>query len=893
MDYGAEAGPSSSGASAEEDIVPPKAKKQRSESTPDRKVAEGCETLQFFVKLDGKTIVCRENPDTVLKDLKVSLLAERIGDTTRLKASSLAANTTFTCEGKRLHEALSLRHVPAGATLHLCHLLGQDQLYTRGSISAINLCKLVDNLLESRREASNELVESIPKELHAFLKPQLECAGAATYAQRFIKDGGVEAITKLVSSDFLFLATSCLAMVTEHTALSELAAFPQEVIFTKNAALILWWNLFESILEKYLKATGKLSESKAVYAGGVDDMFEQALLTLLNMPAATLETWQTTIPSRRSSNHLRQTLGGALCSVVQKALAHVRDNVAAFKTGGLQRGPLSSPFTLYPKLLERCRSFGLLSGPWGEYSNDGLKEHDQYKTLEAATAQILEDLYQTARGIDRAARVSASLASSLPQPPAPDGSLVATLSALGRLPPPLLIRLANLLNWMYDFEAGEEHSQKGLMAFLQSNQQIFNALLHLRVGEFEGVHDLGFLLVRPYTFLWPFETKERLLLTPNLCIPATRNAIASYEVRVKRDNLLTDAFAGLSAIDAQAVRQFGIDVAFDQEEGHGPGVMREFLTLVSQELFNPERALFLASPIDRRCVFPNHASGINPGHLSYFRFCGQIIILALANKVPLGVTFGTALLYALGDETGTTTGRYELAEDVDPELYDACEKILAMEDDEVENLGLTFVCTIDSGLGDHTEVELLPGGRNRALTAENRQLFVDLKVQKQVMEPVAEQIKALREGMESLLPEGVSWAHVFAPLTDQEFASQLQGATSDLDIDDWERHTTYHGCEASDDVIRYFWAAVRSLSPEQQRNLLFFATAIRYLPSTGFASLHDRVHIHCVETSVESLPTAHTCFLQLLLPRYTSYETMRERLVAVAQRHVAEGYGNA
>lgn len=125
---GPEAGPSSSGASAEENAVSPKLKRQRSESIPDCKVVEGSEILQFFVKLDGKTIVCRENPDTVLKDLKVSLLAERMGDTTRLKASSLAANTTFTCEGKRLHEALSLRHVSAGATLHLCHLIGQDQL---------------------------------------------------------------------------------------------------------------------------------------------------------------------------------------------------------------------------------------------------------------------------------------------------------------------------------------------------------------------------------------------------------------------------------------------------------------------------------------------------------------------------------------------------------------------------------------------------------------------------------------------------------------------------------------------------------------------------------------------------------------------------------------------
>lgn len=354
-------------------------------------------------------------------------------------------------------------------------------------------------------------------------------------------------------------------------------------IFTRNAALILWWNLFESILEKYLKATGKLSPSTPARVGRVDDLLEQALLTLLNLPATNLETWETTIPLKAGRSRLKQTLGKALTSVAQKALAHTRDNVAAFKMGGFQREPTTPPFTLYPKLLVLCRSFGVLGQPSGNQSGSGFDEHALYSTLEAAAAQVLDDAYQTARGMEKAARVTESLTSSSPQAQEPEGALAAALSALNRLPAPLLIQLATVLNWMYDFAADDPDSSKSLLAFLQSNQQLFNALLHLRVGEFEGVHDLGFLLIRPFTFLWPFETKERLLLTPNLCIPATRNSIVSYQVQVKRDNLLTDAFGAISEIDAQAVRQFGIDVAFDQEEGHGPGVMREFLTLVSDE----------------------------------------------------------------------------------------------------------------------------------------------------------------------------------------------------------------------------------------------------------------------------------------------------------------------
>jgi hypothetical protein len=85
---------------------------------------------------------------------------------------------------------------------------------------------------------------------------------------------------------------------------------------------------------------------------------------------------------------------------------------------------------------------------------------------------------------------------------------------------------------------------------------------------------------------------------------------------------------------------------------------------------------------------------------------------------------------------------------------------------QVENLGLTFVCTIDK-LGTHTEMELLPGGREKAVTVLNRARFLELKVQKQLMEPILEQINALREGMASLLPGYRSWADVFEPLTEE------------------------------------------------------------------------------------------------------------------------------
>jgi hypothetical protein len=86
---------------------------------------------------------------------------------------------------------------------------------------------------------------------------------------------------------------------------------------------------------------------------------------------------------------------------------------------------------------------------------------------------------------------------------------------------------------------------------------------------------------RPYRDLWPVELKQRWLEEnlPVFC------PVAAYQVAVRRgDNLLTDAFNQIASADPGDLRQ-GINVTFQEEEGYGPGVTREFFTLVR---FAPE-----------------------------------------------------------------------------------------------------------------------------------------------------------------------------------------------------------------------------------------------------------------------------------------------------------------
>lgn len=80
---------------------------------------------------------------------------------------------------------------------------------------------------------------------------------------------------------------------------------------------------------------------------------------------------------------------------------------------------------------------------------------------------------------------------------------------------------------------------------------------------------------------------------------------------------------------------------------------------------------------------------------------------------------------------------------------------------------MTYVCVRES-LGAHAELELFRGGRREEVRYEDRAAFVKMKVQKQLMEPVEEQIAAIREGMEAILTNGdYKWPDVFGVLMEE------------------------------------------------------------------------------------------------------------------------------
>ncbi|XP_024400554.1 E3 ubiquitin-protein ligase UPL5 isoform X2 [Physcomitrium patens] len=387
--------------------------------------------------------------------------------------------------------------------------------------------------------------------------------------------------------------------------------------------------------------------------------------------------------------------------------------------------------------------------------------------------------------------------------------------------------------------------------------------------------------------LLDFESKRRLVMA---MLPEPQDDHDErQEVVVKRATLLTESFEQLAYVEPE-VLQGGISVEFATEEATGPGVLREWFSMICREIFNPQNALFLACPNDRRRFFPNPASGVNPGHLTYFRFCGRVIALALMHRVQMDVVFALSFFKQLAG----LPVLWEDAKDADPTLYESCKKILELDADLIDTdiLGLTFVSEVEE-LGSHKSMELCLGGKDMVVTSENRRHFVELLVQRRLVSSVAEQVKSFSQGFSDLLLNSTTHQQFIRALTPEDLDLMLYGKDRNICLEDWKAHTEYHDYSATDDYIIWFWQIVEKMAPDQRRRLLFFSTSVVHLPAEGFAGLSSKFHIHRAHTDISWLPTAHTCFYQLVLPAYPTYEIMCARLLAITERHVAEGFGFA
>ncbi|KAF9820248.1 hypothetical protein IEO21_01462 [Rhodonia placenta] len=366
--------------------------------------------------------------------------------------------------------------------------------------------------------------------------------------------------------------------------------------------------------------------------------------------------------------------------------------------------------------------------------------------------------------------------------------------------------------------------------------------------------------------------------------PHSREHHTTLQLNVRRPRVFEDSFQYLQRKTGEQIKYGKLSVRFYDEEGvDAGGVTREWFQILARQMFDPNYALFQPCAADRLTYQPNKASWVNPEHLSFFKFVGRIIGKAIYDGRLLDAYFARSLYrLILGKPVD-----YRDVEWVDPEYYNSLCWIL---DNDPSALELTFNVEADE-FGVTKIVDLKENGRSIPVTQESKREFVQLSAQYRLYSSIKDQIEALLAGFYEIIPKDL-----ISIFNEQELELLISG-TPDIDVDEWRAATEYNGYTSSDPVIVWFWRALKSFNREERAKVLSFATGTSRVPLGGFTELQgvqgvQRFSIHRAYGDTDRLPQAHTCFNQIDLPQYSSYEMLRQQLL-LAINEGGEGFGFA
>lgn len=226
-------------------------------------------------------------------------------------------------------------------------------------------------------------------------------------------------------------------------------------------------------------------------------------------------------------------------------------------------------------------------------------------------------------------------------------------------------------------------------------------------------------------------------------------------------------------------------------------------------------------------------------------------------------------------------------EAVDPEYHKSL--VWIMENSINDVLDLTMSMEVDE-FGQQKVVDLIPNGRTVQVTDQNKQEYVKLIVENRLNTSVKDQIKSFLEGFHEIIPQDL--VNIF---NEKELELLISGVP-DLDVDDWKNNTELRGYSTNSVQVQWFWRAVRSFDQEERAKLLQFATGTSKVPLEGFSHLKGSGGLQKFQLckdfgSTNRLPSAHTCFNQVDLPEYETYEILKERLYkAITEAHTGFGF---
>ncbi|KAH3674589.1 hypothetical protein WICMUC_003135 [Wickerhamomyces mucosus] len=353
---------------------------------------------------------------------------------------------------------------------------------------------------------------------------------------------------------------------------------------------------------------------------------------------------------------------------------------------------------------------------------------------------------------------------------------------------------------------------------------------------------------------------------------------------IRREHLLKDAFDNFNNIGNSFKQQLAI-VFTNEKSGReagvdGGGITKEFLINVVKEGFH-NLELFSETPTHE--IYPNPQiswkyerrieSEDQLERLNYIKFLGKVIGKCLYEKVLVDVNFAEFFLTKLSvDYNNTFDDLYSL----DPELSNNLIKLLSMNDDQLESLGLTFTTDIMIENGKLLTVDLIKDGSIIPVTTKNRLKFIHELSNYKLNKSIRLQTNSFLLGLYSIIDR-----HRLQMFNPNEI-KKLIGGDDDIDIEDLRNQTIVYEYSTSEpsSTIRYFWEILHEMNKIERCLLVKFVTSVPRAPLLGFEKLTPNFGIKNLgNDDLNRLPTASTCVNLLYLPDYQDKDLLREKLL--------------
>ena len=345
-------------------------------------------------------------------------------------------------------------------------------------------------------------------------------------------------------------------------------------------------------------------------------------------------------------------------------------------------------------------------------------------------------------------------------------------------------------------------------------------------------------------------------------------------IKVRRNgvDLFNDSFNALSSKKSEQWRSKLI-VTFEGEEAiDAGGVKREWLTLLSKEMFNPNYMLFTLAKNGTTYSINQDSGRYNMDHLRQFEFIGKIMAKAIYDGMMLDCYF-SRIIYKLITNTPIS---YHDMEDYDPQFFKSI-KILLENDYTGKDTYLTYSYNHDN-FGQMEIVDLIENGRNVDVTENNKFDYVQKLCSAKLYDNIKPQVEALLKGFYEIIPQ-----KLISIFNYNELELVISGSPK-IDINDWKKNTQYENYNENTPIIKYFWEIIESYDDNERAEFLQFVTGSCKIPLEGFKALPGIGGVNkfliskVFDKNFDRLPTAHTCTNQLDLPEYPTKEILKQRL---------------